>query len=342
MSKEEVNLIKDEIYQKIREFEAKINKELNGHKAEMNSTYNKFNERISSILNNNREMIESVASEKINIEKFHALENFKNKADGMLISHEIRINNHNKDINNMKTKYDKAMIDNLTVPGFIGTSCQYKNIGEYILENRNEFSRFKYDKENLKQEIKDIKIKLDNIFKKTLSLVDNSIERCKEYTNGKILEYNKHFDTKFDEFEERSMEIRLELQQSKSDIEEKVNNLRLETGKLLLMKEKFVTIDENINDINNKIDKINCDTNKLNEKNDDNEKLLEKLKKDVVKMKKFLDESKSKHKDKEKNKKKEKKYESTKDVKDYNSVSHKKSDVENKRLSIFSQEDRSK
>ena len=32
MSKEEVNLIKDEIYQNIREFEAKINKELNGQK----------------------------------------------------------------------------------------------------------------------------------------------------------------------------------------------------------------------------------------------------------------------------------------------------------------------
>ena len=342
MSKEEVNLIKDEIYQKIREFENKINKELNDQKAEMNSTYNKFNEKISSILNNNREMIESVVSEKINIEKLHALENFKNKADGMLISHEIRINNHNKDINNMKTKYDKAMIDNLTVPGFIGPSCQYKNIGEYILENRNEFSRFKYDKENLKQEIKDIKIKLDNIFKQTLSLVDNSIERCKEYTNGKILEYNKHFDTKFEEFEERSMEIRLELQQAKSDIEEKVNNLRLETGKLLIMKEKFVTIDENIEDINNKIDKINCDTKKLNEKNDGNDKILEKLRKDVEKMKKFIAENRSKNKDKEKNKKKEKRYEYTKEFINNNSVNRKKSDGENNRLSQVSLEDRGK
>ena len=344
MSKEEVNLIKEEIYKKIREFESKINKELNGQKAEMNSTYNKFNERISSILNNNREIIESAVSEKINIEKLRALENFKNKADGMLISHEIRINNNNKDINNMKTKYDKAMIDNLTVPGFIGTSCQYKNIGEYILENRNEFSRFKYDKENFKQEIRDIKIKLDNIFKQTLSLVDNSIERCTEYTNGKILEYNKHFDTKFDEFEERAMEIRLELQQAKSDIEEKVNNLRLETGKLLIMKEKFVTIDENIEDINNKIDKTNCDTKILSEKNDDNGKILKKLKKDVEKMKKLIAESKSKHKDKDKkkNKTKEKKYESTTDINNYNSVSHKKSDSENNRLSLLSQEDRGK
>ena len=246
MSNEQLNLVKDEIYQKMREFENKINDGLNFQKNELNTKYEKFNEKIAYILNNNREIVESVVSEKINYEKLQALENFKNKADGMLISHEIRINNNNKDINNMKTKYDKAIVENLSVPGFIGQNCQYKSMGEYILSNRNEFSRFKYEKDNLKQETKDIRIKIDNMFKQILSLVDNSIERCKEYTNGKIADFKKYFDSKFEEFEERSMEIRLEMGETKKNFDEKMNNLRLETGKLLIMKEKLPIIDENI------------------------------------------------------------------------------------------------
>jgi hypothetical protein len=170
MSKEDLTLLKDEIFQKMRELEKKMNKESNEQKDEISLYYKRMDEKVDHILTNNREIIESVVSEKINYEKIHSLENFKNKADGILISHEIRINNHNKDINDMKTKYDKVIVDNLSVPGFIGNSCQYKNIAEYIVSTISEFSRFKYEKDTLKIETKELRNKIDNIFK-SLSLL---------------------------------------------------------------------------------------------------------------------------------------------------------------------------
>ena len=311
MSVEELNSLKEEIYLKLREFEQKTTEKLNAQTTEINSNYEQFREKMDNILSNNRQIIESVIAEKINYEKIQFLENFQKKADGMLISHEIRINNINKDIGNMKTKYDRTIVDNLSVPGFIGPSCQYKSIAEYISYNRDEFSRLKYEKENLKQDLKEIRTKVDNQFKQIISLVDNSIERCKEYANDKIVEYKGHFDTKFDEFGERAMEIRLELRDTKTDMKERMNDLKLETEKVLSMNEKFNEFDEKISNTNLKIDKINYDINKLYEKskNIEKNKDLDKIKKDFEKMKrdferikKMISENRSKNKGKEREK----------------------------------------
>lgn len=77
MSKEDLTVLKDEIFQKMRELEKKVNLETNAQKEELNLFYKKFEEKIENILTHNHEIIELVVSEKINIEKIHALENFK-------------------------------------------------------------------------------------------------------------------------------------------------------------------------------------------------------------------------------------------------------------------------
>ena len=352
MSKEDLTLLKDEIFQKMRELEKKMNKESNEQKDEINLYYKRMDEKIEHILSNNREIIESVVSEKINYEKIHSLENFKNKADGILISHEIRINNHNKDINDMKTKYDKVIVDNLSVPGFIGNSCQYKNIGEYIVSTISEFSRFKYEKDTLKIETKELRTKIDNIFKKILSLVDNSIERCKDYANGKIEEYKKNFDTKFDEFGETALEIRLENSKTKTDIEKQVNNLKAETDKLLNMNEKLNQIDKNINKMNNLTDRFNYDINTLFEKNKNHNKLITNLKNDIAKTQKMVADIRTRNKKSKESK--EKDNDKDKDAKkNKNAIKERKFDLsenkeENKiktykkRGTIFVHEDRAK
>jgi hypothetical protein len=136
MSKEEINKFKEELLQVVNQLERKIIEDVNYKKAQLNANYEKNNEKINQIILSNREIIESVVAEKINCEKIQSLENFKNKADGIIITHEIHINKNNKEIDDMKTKYDKVIKDNLCAPGFVGPTCQYKNIGEYIIHNK--------------------------------------------------------------------------------------------------------------------------------------------------------------------------------------------------------------
>ena len=285
MSTEDLNSLKEEIFLSIRQLEQKFFESLTVKTAQLSDDYEKYNEKLDFIIANNRNMIESVVSEKINIEKLNSLEAFKNKADGMLISHEIRINNQNKEIGEMKNKYDRVIEDNLIVPGFIGPKCQYNNVKEYISANISEVARIKYEKDQLKTDTKDFKSRLDGIFKQMINIVDNSVDRSKDYTNGKISENKKHFDTKIDEFSKRADELRIEIQQTKTDIESQVNDLKLETAKINNFAEKSKIVDQNINKINNAIMKVNYEINKLYEKNKNSEKKIIDLKNDLVKIK---------------------------------------------------------
>ena len=257
MSKEEINKFKEELLQVVYQLEKKIIEDVNYKKAQLNANYEKNNEKINQIISHNREIIESVVSEKINCEKIQNLEKFKNKADGILITHEIRINKSNKDIDDMKAKYDKIIVDNLSVPGYVGPACQYKNIGEYIVYNISEFSKIKYEKDNLKKETKEIKSKVEGMFKKIITLVDNSVEKFKEYTDKQIEQFRKHFNMKYEEFDQKSILIRKEIAQTKLDIEKQVNTLKSENEQILNITDNLKKQEENIEKINNKITKIN-------------------------------------------------------------------------------------
>ena len=270
MSQEEINAFKEELLQMINHLERRITEDINTKKAQLNSNYEKNNEKINQIISHNREIIESVVAEKINYEKIQSLEQFRNKADGILIAHEIRINKNNKEIDDMKTKYDKIIKDNLCAPGFVGPTCQFKNIGEYIIHNISEFSRFKYEKENLKKETKEIKQKIEGIFKKIIVLVDNSVEKFKDYADKQIEQFSKQFNMKYEEFEQKSQNISREIGQTKLDIEKQVDTLKYENQKLLLMIDNLKKNEENIEKINNKITKIT----KINEKIKNLEKII--------------------------------------------------------------------
>ena len=289
MSTEDLNSLKEEIFSSIRQLEQKFFESLTVKTAQLSDDYEKYNEKLDFILKNNRNMIESVVSEKINVEKLNSLEAFKNKADGILISHEIRINNQNKEITEMKNKYDRVIEDNLIVPGFIGPKCQFNNVKEYISSNISDIARLKYEKDQLKTDTKDFKSRLDGIFKQMISIVDKSVDRSKEYTNGKISENKKHFDSKIDEFTKRADELRIEIQQTKTDIESQVNDLKLETAKINNFTEKSKIVDQNINKINNSIMKVNYEINKLYEKNQNSEKKIIDLKNDLAKIKVMTD-----------------------------------------------------
>ena len=285
MSNEEINSLKEEIYLTIRQLEQKIFDAINIKTAQISDDYEKYNEKLDFIISNNRNMIESVVSEKINVEKLNALESFRNKADGILISHEIRINNQNKDINNMKAKYDKVIEDNLLVPGLIGSKCQFNNVKEYINANNSDIARLKFEKNQLKAESKDFKSRYENLFKQMITVVNNSVERSKDFTKEKISETKKLFDLKIDEFNERSKEIRVDIQQIKTDIETKVNDFKKETEKLNNFSEKNRQLEGNIIKINNSLEKVNYEINKIYNKYSNFSKKYADIKGDIDRLK---------------------------------------------------------
>ena len=61
-------------------------------------------------------------------------------------------------------KYDKIVADNLLIPGIIGTSCQFPNLREFLLNKKEEISNNIFETKKNSREIKENKNKMDGLF----------------------------------------------------------------------------------------------------------------------------------------------------------------------------------
>ena len=238
----ELNLFKEDILTHLKELENKINEQISNKESKLNHDYNEFTAKMNSIIENNKEMISNLVTQKLKIEKISELESFKNKVDGMLITHEVRIKNNIEDIQKIKTKYDKIITDNLYVSGFIGNSCQFKNLSEYLSYNISEVSKLKMEKEQNKKDMKELKNKLDGTMKNMITLNDNSVKLCNKYTDNKQEEFRKLLEQAQTELNHKSMEMRAMIVQFNQETDQKIDNLRKDFEKLLDMKSELIDL----------------------------------------------------------------------------------------------------
>ena len=114
--------LKEEIRKSIKDMEKKFlalldSKEMNTNK-EIGNIYEQLSDTIEKKI-----IVQDYSVQKIDHQKMSELQVFKNKVESMLITHEIRINNNIQDLLKSQSKYDKIIIDNLLLPGYIGPSC---------------------------------------------------------------------------------------------------------------------------------------------------------------------------------------------------------------------------
>ena len=222
---EQIKNIKEEIFKEIRLMENKINTKIDEKFSSLNELKNETEIKYKQILNKSKEMLTSMIDHQIKIEKIVELEQFKNKINDMIITHEIRINNSIDDINTMKAKYDKTIIDNLTLPSFINTNNQFKNIGEYIIYNINEVNKLKVEKDLIRKDIKETRVKIDALMATTLSLVNNSVARCHEYCKDNINSLSKSTDTKFREVVFKFDKMEDLIKNNQSQLQNQINKI---------------------------------------------------------------------------------------------------------------------
>ena len=264
---------KEEILKNIRIFQEDLLKKINSKMIELNTDYKKFHQNLSQLSENNKKLIESIITKNVNFEKISSLENFRNKVDSILITHEIRINNNIEEISSIKTKYDKALIDNLLVPGYVGPSCQFKNIGEYIIHNINEISKIKSDKEVIRNSFRDLRIKTDSSMRAILNLSESSVRRCNDYTDNRISDLKKLVYEKIDFMNTKEREIKLMIKNFEEE-QEKFKQNKVDFGNEL--KDNILSdIDIRINQIINK-DQEEI-KNKILNQNNNLEKYIEEI-----------------------------------------------------------------
>jgi hypothetical protein len=283
LNNNDLNIFKEEILTHLRELETKITAQITSKESKLNNDYVDFTDKMNSLIDNNKNVVSDLVSQKIKIEKISELEAFKNKVDSMVITHEVRIKNAIDEIEKIKTKYDKIVSDNLYVSGFIGNSCQFRNLSEYLSYNISEVSKMKLERDQFKRELKDLKSKLDGLMKTVITLNDNSVKLCNKYTDNKQEEFQKLLQVHEQELNQKNLQMRTLVVQFQSDNEKNTKSLKEEFNKLLEMKnefnnlinEKYETFEQKHDELYKKVinNSLNIETN-----TDKTEKLNEEIK----------------------------------------------------------------
>ena len=252
------NLIKEEFLKNMREFEEKWMKILDIKEFQLQKQITDLKEDSENLFQRSKAILDNYSAHKVNESIINDFTTFKNKVNDMLVTHEIRINNNIKDISNFSSKFDKIISDNIFIPGFIGPSCQYKTLSDYINSNIEEMNRMKIEKEVIKKEQKEYKIKIESFIKQMVLLNETSMIQNKEYTNSKQKDYELLLDGKLQPLNDKIFRFYELSSQFQSTVEKDIKLFREHLDKIkeeLIenIKEKEENLKKNLDELHKKI-----------------------------------------------------------------------------------------
>ena len=208
--------------------------------------------QINNISQNYNSILSSQASLNNKIDKFTNFENFINKTNDQLITHEIRINNLSSDFIKSTQKYDKIYLDNLELPGYIGKFAKFKNCQAFFDNIIREIDKINQYKEKNNLDLKSYKDKLDNILKSLHLLIRNNNESQMKYIkqlNDKCLKECKEMNELINN---RVCDLRIENAKYSIDLVKKNEEMNNEWKKILEIKDNIISsVDEKITDFKN-------------------------------------------------------------------------------------------
>ena len=203
MSKDEIITLKEEFLKEIRALEKKLNMQLTLRLKELDEKNDKFIQEFKQISTNNKSLTDLIATKNLESHKINEFEIFKKKTETTIVSHEVRLNSVKKDLDNINYTHSKELYEKLAVPGFIGPSCKFKNLAQYIAMSTGDMDKMKNENESNKKETREIKRKMEDMIKTLLNLVDKSNEKSIEYINNKMKILEESINNKFVEIHDK-------------------------------------------------------------------------------------------------------------------------------------------
>ena len=195
-------------------FKEDILKELKNYKSNISDKINLEFEKYTNLFSKTNEMVENYEKDKIRFfskvdfiqEKEKILSEFSTKIleiQENLSVNQFNISNCRKDLDNACFKYDKIVTDNLLVSGLIGTACQFKNLKEYILFNKDEINNMIATNKQINIDINSFRKKMEG----TSGLLSNNIKsleyRLSNFFESKYIGLSEKFDKLYEELNKR-------------------------------------------------------------------------------------------------------------------------------------------
>ncbi len=210
-NKELISIIEKEVSKQISENQYEFVKNFQQFE---NKTYDNFSELRNQITNTDNK-INMILSNEAKIKNltnnFESLEKKFKVLNDKFVNIEIKFSNLSREYSESCYKYDKMILDNLLVPGYIGPgNCKFKNLKEFLEDARNNFNNLENNfKKNLIN-FEEYKKKLEILIDKFNSLINNYQQCNFQYTNNKLSETEKKFIDHFYKIKEDYSKIQIE------------------------------------------------------------------------------------------------------------------------------------
>ena len=202
---------------------------INSQKDSTENFISDFNIKLNSISDKANFLSDLISKTTYKLNKIDELITFKKKSEDQLLSHEIKLKNTADELSNAIFKYDKIYIENLKVPGFVGSSlAPYKNMSEYVSSAIQNVTNLINEKEAMKKTLNEYKIRQDNMTREVNTLIGTSIQRCNDYTDSSKNMIEKDIDLLKENFEENLMKLRMENVKESINLKEKSEKLMSE------------------------------------------------------------------------------------------------------------------
>ena len=313
ISKSDMMFFQNEVLVDLKKIESSVNTKLLKMSENTSAIINGYNEKFNEFSNKLKDLLEQLTIAKIDHEKVEELYRNKDRVKDQINENRTRIFINKKAIDSALYKYDKAIIDNLEVPGLIGANCKFSNISKFLDFTNGELNSYKTFK---LQQTSDMKMMKDKIEKFTTKLeLSNKdiIQRCDIIYTNKIDSFRKEIDLKLEnkgfsisgggpgntdiDFNQLDKEIKNNkelISKIKEDMQKEIDNIILEIKKnkeminadyIIVNKQKkdYENIKQQINELNEDFKQLKLvkkidNENKSNNKNEINKNIKNKNK----------------------------------------------------------------
>ena len=188
-------------------------------------------------------MSSQLVEHKIRLEKVDSLSASLTQARDQLSTINIRISNINQSLSSMQIKYDKIILDNLIVPGYIGEYSQYKTMRDYIEDSITQMSKLQKEKTKSETELKAYRDKMEQLTNQCTQVMTNSTKTYMSLNNTIKSDCNAYVDRKYEHIVDMINNLKIANGTEGLKIRQKADELKKEVNALKGLKE---TIEMNV------------------------------------------------------------------------------------------------
>jgi len=222
----------NEILTDVKKIETRINERIaqttdfiDQQNQKIENKFKEINSRFESILNQMQEKDTSLKFETL-------IQQIKHKIDESISKIEIKLNLLDKDLSDACFKYDKAISNNLKVPGLIGSSCPYDSLRPFLEFINRKLSELLKSKDKQTLDLKKYKEKMESMMGQNKTQLDTVQNKFNDYCTNLFKQSDINCTDRISVIEKRIEALRMENGKYAYDLQERSKELKIEWDKL--------------------------------------------------------------------------------------------------------------